>query len=56
MLFNSKQEAFALGKTDKNKIESVTAEINATAKKKITEQLMNLGRSHLEKIQQFNDK
>ena len=50
------QEALAEGKIKKNKIESVTADINDMSKKKLTEQAANLVRIHLEKIQLVHDK
>ena len=51
-----RQETLAAGKINKNKIESVTVEINTMAERKLTEQAMNLDRIHLDKIQLLNDK
>ena len=50
------QEALAEGKIDKNKIESVTADIIDMSEKKITEQAAKLEMTQLEKIQLLHDK
>ena len=51
-----KKEALAAGKIIKNKIESVTAEINSMTEKKLTDQAMKIDRIHLGKIQLLHDK
>ena len=50
------KEALAAVESNKNKIESVTAEINTMSKKKLTEQATKLERIHWDKIQLLCDK